>query len=235
MALHNITEPRFINVVNLDEELKKQVRVFVGNMSESEALIMFEEDLDKKLYSYLKRMCRGSYEYKEYIKYFKEVLENTKCKVFGIDITEVPVSIEVHHTPFSMESIVSAVAMKMYDLEGVPLDPKHISERVMRLHYDGKIGLIPLTSTIHEAVHSNTIHIKPSDIFGDYHSFFRDYEEYLSEDAIDHYNNVISLSDEQVDMYNKEKLKRVISEYNIVYEEDDDGLKYKKEVRDKEE
>lgn len=230
MALYNITvPPRFVDVVNVDDEIKKQVRVFVSNISEKEALIMFEEDIDKKLYMYLKRMCRGSYEYKEYIKHFKEVLENTKCKVFGIDITEVPVSIEVHHTPFSMETIVGAVTLKMFEEQGVPLDPKDISQEVMRLHYEGKIGLIPLTSTIHEAVHSNTIHIKKSDIFGDYESFFEEYEEYIDEDAVKHYNNVISLRDEEVDLYNREKLKRVISEYNIVYEDEEDRKNFKKE------
>lgn len=232
MALNNfVIPPRFVDVVNVDTELKKQVRVFVGNISESEALVMFDEDIDSKLYSYLKKICRNSYEYKEYIRHFRDVLENTKCKVLGIDINEVPISLEVHHTPFSLETIVSAVTLKMFDVQGAPLDPKDIAEEVMRLHYEGKIGLIPLTSTIHEAVHSNTIHIKPSDIYGNYEAFFTEYEEYLDEDALEHYNNVISLSNEEVDLYNKEKLKRVISEYNVVYEDDDDSLKYKKEVK----
>jgi len=232
MSLNNYTvPPRFIDVVNVDQEIKKQVRVFVGNISEKEALIMFEDDIDKKLIAYLKKMCRGSYEYREYMNHFKDVLENTKCKVLGIDINEVPITIEIHHTPFSLETIVSVVTARMFDVQGVPIDPKDISEEVMRLHYEGKIGLIPLTSTIHEAVHSNTIHVKPSDIYGNYQAFFEEYEEYFDEDAIDHYNNVISLSDEEVDLYNKEKLKRVISEYNIVYEDDDDSLKYKKEVK----
>jgi hypothetical protein len=232
MSLNNITiSPRFIDVVNIDDEAKKQIRVFVGNISEKEALIMFEEDIDKKLYMYLKRMCRNSFEYKEYIRHFKEVLKYTRCKVFNIDITEVPVSLEIHHTPFSLETIVVAVTAKMFEERGVPLDPKDIAEEVMRLHYDGKIGLIPLTSTIHEAVHSNAVHIKSSDIYGNYQAFFEEYEEYLSEDAIQHYNNVISLTDEEIDLYNKEKLKRVISEYNVVYEDDDDSLKYKKEIK----
>ena len=52
MALNNVViPPRFIDVVNVDEEIKKQVRVFVGNVSEKEALIMFEEDIDKKFYA----------------------------------------------------------------------------------------------------------------------------------------------------------------------------------------
>lgn len=232
MSLTNATlTPRFIDVINVNEEIKKQVRVFVGNISEKEALLMFEDDVDKKLFAYLKRMCRNSFEYKEYIKHFKEVLEYTKCKVFNIDITEVPVSIEIHHTPFSMETIVGAVTARMFEVQGVPIDPKDIGEEVMRLHYEGKVGLIPLTSTIHEAVHSNTIHIKPSDIYGNYQAFFEEYEQYLDEDAVSHYNNVISLSNEEVDLYNREKLKRVVSEYNIVYEDDDDSLKYKKEVK----
>jgi len=232
MALSNFKiPPRFVETTNINEELKKQVRVFVGNVSESEALIMFEEDVDKKLISYLKKMCRNSFEYKEYIKHFRDMMGNTACKVLGIDVDEVPVSLEIHHTPFSLETIICAVTAQMFDIQGPPLDPKDIAEKVMKLHYEGKVGLIPLTSTIHEAVHSNTIHVKVSDIYGDYQQFFEDYEEYLDQDSIDHYNNVISLRDEEVELYNREKLKRVISEYNVVYEDDDDSLKYKKEVR----
>jgi hypothetical protein len=232
MSLNNIViPPRYIDVVNVDEEIKKQVRVFVGDMSEKEALIMFEEDIDKKLFTYLKRMCRGSYEYKEYMKHFKDVLENSSCKVLGIDMNDVPVSIEIHHTPFSLETIVSAVTLKMFAEHGPGLDPKDVAEKVMELHYDGIIGLIPLTSTIHEAVHSNAVHIKSSDIYGNYQAFFEEYEEYLDDDAVDHYDKVINLTDEMVDLYNKEKLKRVISEYNVVYEGDDDSLKYKKEIK----
>ena len=223
--------PRFIDVTNVDAEVKKQVRVFVGNISEKEALIMFEDDIDNKLMSYLKRMCRGSFEYKEYIKHFKEVLQYTKCKVFNIDITEVPVSIEIHHTPFSMETIVGAVTSRMYSVQGVPIDPKDVAEEVMQLHYDGKIGLIPLTSTIHEAVHNNTIHIKPGDIYGNYQAFFEEYEEYLEDDSVNHYNRVITLSNEEVDLYNKEKLKRVVSEYNVVYEDDADSFKKQIEIK----
>ena len=48
MSLINTTiPPRFIDVVNVNEEIKKQVRVFVGNISEKEALLMFEDDIDK--------------------------------------------------------------------------------------------------------------------------------------------------------------------------------------------
>ena len=60
-------------------------------------------------------------------------------------------------------------------------------------------------------------------IYGDFNKFYERYEEYLNDDAIDHYNNVMRLSDEQVDLYNKEKLKRIISEYEVVYENDYSG------------
>ena len=46
-------------------------------------------------------------------------------------------------------------------------------------------------------------------IYGDFNKFYERYEEYLNDDAIDHYNNVMRLSDEQVDLYNKEKLKEL--------------------------
>lgn len=220
MSISTIT-PRFIPVVDTTDEQKKQVKLLISTISETEALINKEEDIDKKLINYLKSMARKSYEYKQYIKHFKETLGYTECSVFGIDISQIQgVGLEIHHTPFSMETIVVAVLSKMLIEQGWPLDPKDVVDEVMKLHFKGIIGLIPLTSTIHEAVHSNAVHIKSSEIFGDFRKFYDLYEEYLSEEALDHYNNVIRLTDEQVDMYNKEKLKRIISEYDVIYESD---------------
>ena len=217
--------PRFVerpDVIN--DEQKKQVKLLISDVSESEALIVMEEDLNQKLVNYIKAMARKSFEYKEYIRIFKDHLNLTECKVFGIDVAEIKgVGIEVHHTPFSMETIVNAVLSEMVNTQGFPIDPKDVADNVMKLHYEGIIGLIPLTSTIHEAVHSNAVYIKKSDIYGDFNKFYERYEEYLSDDAIDHYNNVMRLSDEQVDLYNKEKLKRIISEYEVVYENDYSG------------
>lgn len=221
MALYNEgIQPRHIIVDDKDKEQKKKVKLFIGNISEREALIVFEEDLEEKRnINYMKSLARGSYEYKEYMKNFKENLQYTSCMIFGIDTSLIPVSLEVHHTPFAMETIVKAVAYKQFiEAKGKPIDTKDVAEEVMRLHYEGKVGLIPLTTTMHEAVHSGTIYIKPSDIFGDYTSFYKEYEKYLDEDAINHYNNVIGLDDDVVDLYNGEKLKRIISEYDIEYE-----------------
>lgn len=219
MSLNKITvPPRFLEALNIDEEAKKQVNIKIGRISESEALIMFDSDVDKKMVTYLKRMARSSWEYKNYMSNFKDNLGMTSCKVFNmIDINDIKVGLEIHHTPFAMETIVMAVINRMVAENGYPIDPKDVSEEVMRLHYDGVVGLIPLTTTIHEAVHSGSVYIKPRDIYGDYQKFFEQYEEYLSEDAIRHYNNVISLSEEEIDLYNKEKLKRLIAEYNVDY------------------
>lgn len=226
MSIHITVPPRFLEALNINEEQKKQVKLHIGNISESEALIMFEEDLDQKLINYLKGMARKSFEYKEYIRHFKEILEYSSCQIFGIDTSQIGVGLEVHHTPFSMETIVRAVLTKTISERPMPIDPKDIAEEVMKLHYEGKIGLIPLTSTIHEAVHSGSVYIKKSDIFGNYQAFYEEYQDYLDDDAVDHYNNVMRLSDEQVDLYNKEKLKRIISEYEVVYENDSDKTNF---------
>lgn len=216
--------PRFVEIPNVNDEQKKQVKLLISDVSESEALIVMEEDLDQKLVNYIKAMARRSFEYKEYIRIFKDHLNLTECQVFGINVAEIKgVGIEVHHTPFSMETVVNAVLSEMVSTQGFPIDPKDVADNVMKLHYEGIIGLIPLTSTIHEAVHSNSVYIKKSDIYGDFNKFYERYEEYLNDDAIDHYNNVMRLSDEQVDLYNKEKLKRIISEYEVVYENDYSG------------
>ena len=67
----------------------------------------------------------------------------------------------------------------------------------MKLHYEGKIGLVPLTKTAHELVHGGSIFIPLNKdyVFGDYEKLIEEYN--FSSDFMNTYNNVKKLSESE--------------------------------------
>ena len=45
----------------------------------------------------------------------------------------------------------------------------------MDLHFEHKIGFVPLITTNHELAHNDAIFISLKQVFGDWYSFYKDY------------------------------------------------------------
>ena len=93
----------------------------------------------------------------------------------------------MHHYPFTLFDIVQGVLRHEYgilsDREPVykrPVNLLKVNEKVMKLHYQGVIGLIPLSLTAHELAHNGDIFIPLTDeyVFGNWKSLFDNQEEY---------------------------------------------------------
>ncbi len=148
----------------------------------------YETDKDKrKFIERTKRLIRNSMEYKDYIKYLRDNCDMDKCAFFQkIKKTkENKVRIEIHHEPFTLDDIVRTVINKHID-EGVPLNDLDIADEVMYLHYSDMVGLIPLSKTIHEMVHSDTnkIFIPLNMCYGNYREFLNQYGDYIEDDIM---------------------------------------------------
>ena len=95
----------------------------------------------------------------------------TKCKFIPqADIVDTNVGLELHHYPFTLFDIVQGVLRHEYgilsDREPVykrPVNLFKVAEKVMKLHYQGVIGLIPLSLTAHELAHNGDIFIPLTD------------------------------------------------------------------------
>ena len=93
------------------------------------------------------------------------------------------IKIEIHHEPFTLYDYVQVVVDK-FQSEGIPLNDLMISDEVMELHYNNKVGLIPLSKTIHKMAHNSTKLVIPLNmVYGDYASFLSspEYEPYVEE------------------------------------------------------
>jgi hypothetical protein len=138
---------------------------------------------------------RKSMEYKQYIQFLKDNMEYDRCIVLKGITREYgkKYSIEVHHTPFTLYSIVDTVIRKREEL-GESLDPLDIADEVCELHYTEKVGLIPLSATMHELVHSDRVFIPLNLIYQDYVEFFNEYEKYMDGKLLDKIETLVDMS-----------------------------------------
>lgn len=128
----------------------------------------------------IEMLVRHSLEYRQYIKFLRDTCDMRRCAILkGICNTEGKhYTIEIHHEPFNLFQIVQIVIAKYQSL-GMDLNPYQLANEVMQLHYDGKVGLIPLSATQHKLVHRGDIFIPMQKIYQNYIGFVQEYEEYI--------------------------------------------------------
>ena len=144
--------------------------------------IMNEKDKIKFI-KMVERIIRSSMEYKQYIAFLKSEIDMTKCSFFT-NVTNkngARVSIEIHHEPFTLFDITQMVTDKFID-EDRELNPLLVAEEVMLLHYQNKVGLIPLSSTVHSLVHVGKLFIPLQYVYGNYTMFIKEYDNYITSD-----------------------------------------------------
>ena len=122
----------------------------------------------KKFLSELEKSVRGSFEYQQYIQYLRNSFNMNSC-AFYRNVSNVPnpkIKIHVHHDPITLYDICTIIFRKRQTL-GEPIDEESIAKEVMWNHYNGFVGLIPLSETAHELVHANYLFVPCTHVFGD--------------------------------------------------------------------
>lgn len=159
-------------------------------------------DKDKvKAIKTIERTVRSSLEYKDYIKYLKTYIDMTKGSFFGRVQQDnySKISIEIHHAPLTLYDIVMVILIKHEDVYG-EIDLLHIAEEVMKVHYQCRVGLLPLTKTCHQSVHNGSLFIPVQMVRGQWITFFKEYEPYFTEDMKDRLKKIIRFSKEVQDL-----------------------------------
>lgn len=209
-----------------NDEKSTEYDIDISEYDEDTASLEFEEDLTEKTISYIEKEIRGSFEYRKYIKYMKEELDLTQCSLLpGIDCSEGAASLEFHHYPMNLYEITETIGKQM--LASLTEDEKiscfEIAERVMEEHYRGNIGLVPLTKTLHDMAHNRSIIVPISKVNGDYKKFMKKYNSYISDDIKDRIQEAeLNSENDESQLYNKTKLEKNISKFNITYYTDDE-------------
>lgn len=164
-------------------------------------------DKDKtKFIKTVERVVRGSQEYKDYIKFLKDEIDMTKCTFFSNVSNKdgKKISLEIHHEPFTLYDITTIIIDKHMS-EGKTLNYINVAEEVMKVHYQDKVGLLPLSATVHELVHDGKLFIPLQSVYGNFISFLEDYDAYISQDIRDVLQCKLDMSRELVDVSILEK------------------------------
>jgi len=176
-----------INTITLNTERSTTIK-FQQLIPQS--LPTYDISEDKELEKYIKnveRILRSSFEYRKYIYFLRNELDLNKCVFFkGIDLSTVKkVSLEFHHHPFTLYDIVEIVIRKKLSEGNVYEDmftsPIEIADEVCEMHFKNEIGLIPLTTTIHQLAHDGEVFIPVNLVFGNVKKFVNNYKEFMTD------------------------------------------------------
>lgn len=138
----------------------------------------------------VKRSCRNSIEYKNFIKFLKYNLDMKQCSFFSDIDDEVydsyrGVKVEIHHEPFTIEDIIGIVTRKRMAFYE-DLDEESTAQEVMLLHYKLLVGLIPISTTVHKVVHGRYQFIPLNRVFGNYKKFIEIYKDFITDEQFEY-------------------------------------------------
>lgn len=132
-----------------------------------------------KLIKTIERLCRTSLEYKDLIKYLRTNINMDECEFFpNFKAGKKRGMIEIHHAPYDLYTLTWIVLEKHMQERG-QIDELDVAEEVMYLHYDGKVGLIPLSITAHELVHDGQLIVPLNCVRGKFVEFTKEYYPYI--------------------------------------------------------
>ena len=221
--------PKIITVEKSD--IVREDTVKIGHYSRinmiDESWKESESAYDKQIKK-IEKIIRSSYEYREYINYLKDEIDMNECSFFK-NLKRDDIRIEIHHAPFTLYDITSIVFFYLQSnkLEATPFD---VAEMVMKLHYEGLVGLIPLSLTVHELVHTGDVFIPIDLVHGNIKEFVKKYKEYMSEDQ----KNLLLKNIEETNKLNNEKYNPSILERKYTYIEVD-GMELPQKIKNDEE
>lgn len=190
----------------------------IGNMGDDFEVEEYELSNPKDFSTYIsdiKKCVRSSIEYKALIKNLKDYGMMNRSGLnpnISNDLNESgkKVSIEIHHTPFTLEDIAKIVYEKRL-IQGQDLSIEMVAKEVMMCHYMNLVGLFPLTKTEHELVHNGYIFIPVNNIYGDYRMFMEIYSEYIDDDTKETIESIEELSKD----FDIETQNKILSQSNI--------------------
>lgn len=144
--------------------------------------ILYDEKARTKFIKKVEKIVRSSHEYRELIAYLHSGLDMNYCMFFNNVSKDKGrrVGIEIHHLPFSLFDIVNII-LKKYEEEEIPFDPLIIAEEVMQCHYKGHVGLVPLSTTVHQLYHRGDIFIPLQYVDKGFLCFYQEYKPYLKD------------------------------------------------------
>ena len=146
--------------------------------------------LTKKIESY----CRGSLEYTDLIAYLRKYVDMNECTFLNeFKGGKRKGMIEIHHAPFTLFSLVDIV-MRKHEALFDTIDEFKVCEEVMRMHYSGLVGLVPLSITCHQLVHDGQLTVPLWCVYGRFVDFTKKYYDWIPDPLLEALQEQVELS-----------------------------------------
>jgi hypothetical protein len=155
----------------------------IGKNQEYSLTMYLDPNTDPKVFirfiKKVERLVRGNPDYKDYIENLRDEEGLDTCAYFGkVDVNKA--EIHLHHCISNLYTICITVCSRLM-AEGKRVSSFILADEVVKLHLSNKIGLVPLTATMHELAHAGKIKIPRSVVFGDYEAYYEQHKEYMDE------------------------------------------------------
>lgn len=182
--LQDLVEGTTSNVVPLtsnveDRELISSTIPYTLSLRRSD--IEDEKEL-KRFVKSCEGLIRKSPEYRVWTDYVREVLGHLNCRL--TKETHGQTTIDIHHHPISLYAITKGVISR-YIASGKDFCSFDICTSVIELHYELRLGFMPIISSLHEKVHRGFMQIPISLVSGDYNYFIHNYGSFLEDDELE--------------------------------------------------
>jgi hypothetical protein len=124
------------------------------------------------------RMVRQSDEYKRWIAVLHAEVGLSRCMVLN-EIQSTPgVSIEIHHFPLSLFDLCWAVSGRQKQ-ENSRYSSASVADEVLGIHFEWKVGAIPLCATVHQLHHSGVLPLSLEMVWGYWEQAAQQYWNYF--------------------------------------------------------
>lgn len=160
-----------INVNNIDNNPELNSNNYIYTLSLKISNFESEKELNKFVKK-VKQTIRSSYEYRLWVDYIKNILLCNSCAFTGENTMEL--TVEIHHHPILLEDIVLSVISKKID-NNDKFSSFDISSEIIYLHYNMKVGVVPLITSLHEKYHNGFLEIPIDYCIGDWKYLLQNY------------------------------------------------------------
>ena len=140
------------------------------------------------------KLVRLSPEYKLWKDYITDVLHDNYC--FITLESQEQVSVEVHHHIPSLFTLVKSVVNRKLD-KNESFCSFDIALESMEIHFQNKVGYVPLVKTMHEKFHSGFLQIPTNLVKGNYKLFLSEYGNYFEDEDWDTVNQRLNVDNQE--------------------------------------
>jgi hypothetical protein len=155
----------------------------IGDQQPYSLTMYLDKDTDQRTFvdfiRKTERLVRGNPDYKDWVEWMRDEKGLDAC-AFLTNVDVHRAEIQLHHAPSNLFQICGTVANRIVS-EGGKASTFMVADEVLKLHFEGKVGIVPLSSTVHELVHGGKLEIPSTVIHGDWEAYAEEYGPWMDD------------------------------------------------------